>query len=796
MLRNNFKTAFRYLWNHKIFSGINLIGLATGLCVCFFALLYVYFELSYDNYNKSADRIYRLVTDVKTSAGTNYESTSAPMAPAIKAAFPEVQESTRIFLDYLVVQKDQDNFGEEPIAYADSSLFSVFTLPLIRGNASIVFNTPFNVVLSETAAKKYFGNADPIGKTLLIDGTNPATVTGEMKDMPNNSHFRVDIFLSMSTLLKEYAPYMNTKWDKFGFYTYLLLPKNYNPNKLAAKFPDFIKKNMDESHVKYSLALEPLKDVYLKGNPRGSRTGTSVSGNINNIYIFSLIALFVLFIACFNFINLTTAFSLYRAKEIGVRKVLGASKKQLISQFLIDAVLLCLVAFAIAIFLCILLLPVFNQLSGNVISTSIFDNLNYVGLLLLIAISAGLLSGIYPAFFLSGFQPISSLKGKFIYGSRGIALRKILVVIQFSISIILIVATIVVYTQLHFMQNHELGFKKDHQLVIDFHFDKRIIDHDEVVKRQLMSLPGISMATMSSAIPGRYNHTFSSEIEDTKNVMQELRLNTYFVDYDFLNQYQIKLIAGRSFSKNITSDLRNSMIINEAALKSMGYNNPYAVIGKNFTQRGNSGTIIGVIKDFHFHSFTEEVQPLALMASPGFFTFLTLNISSQNLQTTMKSLGKKWKEFVPGMPMIYFFADDAYNAQYKSEAQFGKLFICFSIVAILLSCLGLLGLSAFSTVQRTKEIGIRKVLGSSIYSIVKLLTKDFLILIGIAFLIGVPIAWFGMNRWLQEFAYRINIGWWVFALAGLSVMSIALITVSFQSIKAAIANPVESLRSE
>lgn len=796
MLRNNFKTAFRYLWNHKMFSGINLIGLATGLCVCFFALLYVHFELSYDNYNKNADRIYRLVTDIKTSAGTNYESTSAPMAPAIQSAFPEVQASTRIFLDYLIVQKNQDNFGEEPIAYADSSLFSVFTLPLIRGKASTVFNAPFNIVLSETAAKKYFGKDDPIGKTLIIDGKNTATVTGEMKDMPYNSHFRVDIFLSMSTLLKEYAPYMNTKWDKFGFYTYLLLPKNYNPYKLAAKFPDFIKKNMDESQVKYSLALEPLKDVYLKGKPRGSRTGTSVSGNINNVYIFSLIALFVLFIACFNFINLTTAFSLYRAKEIGVRKVLGASKKQLISQFLIDAVLLCLVAFAIAIFLCILLLPVFNQLSGNVISTSIFDNLNYVGILLLIAISAGLLSGIYPAFFLSGFQPMSSLKGKFISGTRGIALRKILVVVQFSISIILIVATIVVFTQLHFMQNHELGFKKDHQLVIDFHFDKRIIDHDEAVKQQLMSLPGISMASMSSSIPGRYNHTFSSEIEDSKNVMQEFRLNTYFVDDDFLNQYQIKLIAGRPFSKNITSDLRNSMIINEAALKSMGYNNPYAVIGKSFTQRGNSGTIIGVIKDFHFHSFTEEVQPLALMASPGFFTFLTLNISSQNLSATMKSLEKKWKELVPGMPVIYFFADDAYNAQYKSEAQFGKLFICLSIVAILLSCLGLLGLSAFSTVQRAKEIGIRKILGSSVYSIVKLLTKDFVILIGIAFLIGVPIAWFGMNKWLQSFAYRIHISWWIFLIAGVSTILISLMTVSYQAIKAAIANPVESLRSE
>jgi putative ABC transport system permease protein len=794
MLKNYFKTAFRYFWTHKIFSGINLIGLATGLCVCFFALLYVHFELSYDNYNKKADRIYRLVTDVKTSAGTNYESASAPVGPALQAAFPEVQAATRVFLDYLIVQKDQNNFGEEPIAYADTSLFSVFTLPLVRGNASTVFDKPFNIVLSETAAKKYFGKDDPIGKTLVIDGKNPATVTGVMKDMPYNSHFRVDIFLSMSTLLKEYAPYMNTKWDKFGFYTYLLLPENYAPSRLAAKLPDFIKKNMDESQAKYSLALEPLKDVYIKGKPRGSRTGTSVNGNIHNVYIFSLIALFVLFIACFNFINLTTAFSLYRTKEIAVRKVLGASKKQLIFQFLIDAVLLCLVAFGIAIFLCVLLLPVFNQLSGKVISTNIFDNAGYIELLLLIAISIGLLSGIYPALILSGFQPVKSLKGKFV--SRGVALRKALVVAQFSISIILIIATIVVYTQLHFMQNHALGFKKDHQLVIDFHFDKRIIDHDETVKQQLMDVSGISNACMSSAIPGRYNHTFPTEIEGPEKNMHKFRSNTYFVDYNFLNQYQIKLVAGRPFSKEITSDFKNAMIINEAALKSMGYNDPNQAIGKRFIQRGNSGTIIGVIKDFHFHSFTEEVQPLTLMVAPGFFTFLTLNISSQNLQATMNKLEDKWRELAPGMPMIYFFADDAYDAQYKSEVQFGRLFMSFAIIAIILSCLGLLGLSAFSTVQRTKEIGIRKVLGSSILSIVKLLTKDFLILIFIAFAISVPIAWLGMNKWLQEFAYRINIGWWIFVVAGLAAIIIALATVSFQAIKAAIANPVESLRSE
>ena len=796
MLKNNFKTAFRYLWSHKVFSGINLIGLATGLCVSFFAILYVHFELSYDNYNKDADRIYRLVTDVETSAGTNYESTSAPMAPAITAAFPEVQAATRVFLDYLIVQKDQDNYGEESIAYADSSLFSVFTLPLVRGNIATIFNVPFNIVLSETAAKKYFGKEDSIGKTLLIDGENPATVTGIMKDMPNNSHFRVDIFLSMSTLLKEFAPGMNTNWNKFGFYTYLLLPENYNSSKLSAKFPDFIKNNMDESQVKYSLALESLKDVYLKGKSRGNRTGSSVSGNINNVYIFSLIALFVLFIACFNFINLTTAFSLQRAKEIGVRKVLGASKKQLIFQFIFDAVLLCIIAFVSALILCILLLPVVNQLSAKVITTTVLEPIRYIGLLFLIAISIGLLSGVYPAFFLSRFQPVSSLKGKFISGTKGLLLRKVLIVAQFSISIILIVATIVVYTQLHYMQNHDLGFKKDHQLVIDFHFDDEIINHSEVVKQQLMSLPGISMASMSSAIPGRFNHTFPTEIEGPKKGMEEFRSDSYFVDDDFLSQYQIQLIAGRAFSKNVSSDTKNAMIINEAALKSLGYNDPSLVIGKRFTQRGNSGTIIGVIKDFHFHSFTEEVRPLTFIVAPGFFTFLTLDISSKNLQGTMKSLESKWKELAPGMPMIYFFADDAYNAQYKSEAQFGKLFMWLAIAAILLSCLGLLGLSAFSTVQRTKEIGIRKVLGSSVSAIVKLLTKDFLKIILVAFVIGVPIAWFGMNKWLQEFAYRVNISWWIFALAGISVMFIAFLTISFQAIKAAVANPVESLRTE
>ncbi len=794
MLKNYFKTAFRYFWSHKAFSFINIIGLTTGICVCFFALLYVQFELSRDSYNKQADNIYRLVTDVKTPLGINYESTPAPMGPAMETAFPEVKTTTRIFMDDMIVQSNPDNAVKEEIAYADASVFSVFTWPLLRGNAKHLFDAPLNVVLTASAAKKYFGNADPVGQTLLLNGHQKAAVTGVMHDIPYNSHLRVSMLFSMSTLVQPGTNWA-TNWKRFGFYTYLLLKPGADPAGLSAKLPAFVNANMDQSQVKYKLSLEPLKKVYLYGKPRGHRTGSSESGSIGNIYIFSIIAVFVLFIACFNFINLTTAFSMKRAREIGVRKVLGASKKQLVVQFFLDAVLICLVAFVIALVLAALLLPLFNQLSGTIIATGIFQNLNYIFGLLCIAILVGILSGVYPALFLSGFKPINSLKGQFPAGNGGLLLRKSLVIAQFAISIVLIISTVVVYTQLDFMQNQQLGFKKDHQLVIDYQFDSHINEHSDMVKQQLTAIPGVKSASLSSSIPGTPNDRFATLIDDRQNLKQEVRAEAYYIDGDFLSQYSIKVIAGRGIAKQFTADT-NAMLINEAMVKKMGFKNADEAIGKRFKQFNAGGTIIGVVKDFHFQSSLELVQPMAIRPISGFFTCLTLNINSDHIQQTIEQVEKKWKQIAPGLPFVYFFADEAYNKQYIAQIRFGRLFVCFSVLAILISCLGLLGLSAFSTAQRKKEIGVRKVMGASAAGIAVLLSRDFINLVFIALLIASPLAWWAMNAWLRDFAYRIHISLWVFVFSGAAALFIALLTVSFLSVRAAVVNPVKSLRND
>ena len=771
---------------------INIVGMTLGICVCFFALLFVNFELSYDTYHEKADRIYRLVTDIKTATGIKYMSTTGAMAPAIQATFPEVEASTRLFLDYLILQKDQDNPSEEKIAYADSSLFSVFTVPLISGNPGTALNAPYTVILSETAARHYFGTTDPMGKTLTVNGKDLAHITGIMKDMPYNSHVRVDVLMSMATLGSEWQ----SNWKRFFFYTYLLLPDNCNTGQLSTKITKLVKEHTNQSKRQYTLSLEPLTQVYLHGKPRGSRTGSSVSGSISNVYIFSLIAVFVLFIAGFNFINLTTAFAAKRVKEIGVRKVLGAERQQLIGQFLLDAVLLNLISFGLAVALCIFLLPLFNSIAGKTISPTVFVYRQYLGWLFMLAVTIGLVSGLYPAFFLSGFQPIASLKGRFRANLGGISLRRFLVVTQFSISITLITATIVVYSQLHHMQNHELGFRKDRKIVVDFQFDGRISDHSELIKQRLTHLPGIERVSLSSCIPGRENHIYPTKLEAKNHDLQELESDAYFVDYDFLRQYQIDVIAGRAFAPQFASDSTEAMVINEAAVKSLGYANPEEAIGKRFEQLNRKGLIIGVIRNFHFRSLQEAVQPLTLRIAPGFFTFMTLTVSDQYTQETIGNLKRVWGKLASDVPFLYFFADDIYDAQYSTEERFGTLFVCLTITAILISCLGLFGLSIFSTMQRTKEIGIRKVLGASVSSIVALLSKDFLKLVLIAIVIASPIAYYAMNRWLQDFAYRIEIEWWVFALAGLLAVGIALITVSFQSVRAALMNPVKSLRSE
>lgn len=775
-----------------------MIGLSIGLSICYLAFLYVNFELNHDTAPAQADQIYRLVTDEKKADGINYESASGAIGPALAAEFPEVKNYVRVFLDDYIIQKEEHNYGTVPLAYADSSLFSVFSFPLIAGNPQTVFRAPFDMVVSETAAKKYFGSTDCLGETLLLNGNQRATVTGVMKDIPSTSHFKREIILSLSSLIgtRDDSSWL-TNWNRYGFNTYLLVEKGSSIQQLTSKLPDFINRHNPQKEISQVLQLEPLKEVYFKGKPRGSKAGSTDHGNINHVYAFSVIAILVLFIACFNFINLTTAFSLQRTKEIGVRKVMGASKRQLIIQFLIDSVVVCWIASIIAIAMSILLMPLFVRLTGSNLGINLKEQLTAIGITFLFTLIIGLLSGIYPAFLLSSFKSSDSLKGTALSSLKGYMVRKTLIVLQFSIAIVLIIVTTFIYQQVDFMKNKDLGFKKDHMLVIDFQYDQRILDHMDAVKEQLKQLSGVSKASFASYIPGKPNRKFPTEIEDVNSNKQEFQSDAYFVDEDFINQYQIKLLAGRNFSKNFNDD-KKSMIINETTSKMLGYQKPENAIGRKFSQKtkGGDGEIIGVIKDFHFQSMTGEIQPLTLRMSSGFFTFLTLSISGAHSSETIKTIEKEFTEFAPGLPFSYFFSDDAYNSLYKAEERFQSVFTYLAGIAIFISCLGLFGLSTFGMTQRRKEVGVRKVLGASVAGLVQLLSTEFIKLVFISFLVALPIAWMVTYQWLLTFAYRIDISLWVFLFGGGMAVIIAFITISFQTLKAALANPIKSLRIE
>ncbi len=797
MLRNNIGTTIAYFKNNKQFMLINLIGLTTGLAVCYFSFLYVNFELSYDSFHKNSENIYRLVTDVKTSNGVDHRGSSAPIGPAVKETFQEVNAVTRIFLDYLIIQNDQGVQNEEKVAYADSSLFSVFTFPLTQGSPRNFLNIPYQVVLSESCARKYFGEGNPVGKTLLINGRDRFAVTGVMKDIPLNSHIRIDMLVSLSTLLKAWNPSMEQNWKGLRANTYMVIRPDADPTDLNPKINRLLKSKMDQNETEYITSLEPLRSIYLHGKPRGSRSGSAVTGNTTNLHVCSVVAALILFIASLNFINLSTAFSMKRAKEIGVRKLMGASRTGLTFQFLTDALILGVLAFMLSLGLIILITPIFNQISGKNISSGLFEHIQYLGLLLLISIITCVLSGLYPAFFLSGFRPAESLKGRFTSSIKGIRLRKILVTSQFLISFVLIVATFVLYKQLQFMQDQQLGFKKDHMLAIDFQFDPKA--GSEFTKRELMSIPGVSLVSVSSSLPGRANHKLETTFKSVHGSEEELsNFDAYFVDYNFMDQYGIEIIAGRSFSNEISSDSTAAMIINEAAVRTLGYHDPEYIIGKMYSQWGREGAIIGVVKDFHFQSFREEVQPLTFQTGKisGISTFMTLTIPQTDIPSTISRIEKKWKSIVTEMPLVYFFTDEDYNSQYDSERRFGKLFICLVTIAIIISCLGLFGLSVVTTLQRTKEIGIRKVLGSSVINILTLLTKDYLVLIAIAAFVGVPLSWYLMDKWLQEFAYRVDMNLWIFLFSGTMLTLIAFATICLQTIKAAYADPVKSLKTD
>ncbi len=807
MIRNYLKIAFRDLRKNKGYSAINIIGLAVGLTTCLLIMLYVVDELSYDRYNDKADKIYRVNNEVKF--GGNYVDLAvapAMMGPTMVKEFPQVEQYTRIrWYGSFLVRKGNENLKEGKVAYGDSTLFDVFTLPMLAGDPKTALKEPHSLVITETMAKKYFNRIDVVGKNLVINDTGNYKITGVIKDIPAQSHFNFDFFVPFT----ENEDSRSDNWLSENYNTYILLKKNAD----AAKLEPGLNKMMDryvgpelKNIINLSLddfkktggyvraSLTPLTDIHLHSNKTGELWG---NGNIRFVYIFSAIALFILLIACVNFMNLSTARSANRAKEVGVRKVLGSLKKNLIQQFLTESVMISFIALLLAILLAWLLLPYFNQLAGkNIQVNSLFQPFMLASLVLLM-IAVGLLAGSYPAFFLSAFQPIVVLKGKLATGFKRSWLRNALVVFQFFISIILIIGTVVIYNQLNYIRNKDIGFNRNQVLIINN--TDALRDHAITFKNELLQLSGIQNATMSGYLPVNYNRSndafFTSPTLDPKTGMS---MQKWAVDENYLPTLDIKLLQGRNFSPQFLTD-STGVIINEAAAKFLGskdlLNKKLYRIEDIQTKKIGEYHIIGVIKNFNFSSLRDVITPLGLLLRKDNGN-ISVRISTANIPSVIAEIKNKWQAMAPDQPFDYSFMDEQFNSLYTTEQRIGRIFITFAILAILIACLGLFGLVTYAAEQRTKEIGIRKVLGANVANIVTMISKDFLKLVLIASMIAFPVARWTMNKWLQDFAYRISIGWWVFAIAGASAIVIALITVSFQAIKAAIANPVKSLKTE
>ena len=806
MLKNYFKTAWRSFRRNTTFSLLNTIGLSIGMACFLLIVLFVLNEISYDRYNVQADLIYRVDDHIKFGDFVyNGAETPGVMGPSFTKEFPQIQRYTRLKENGgLIIRKGSDHIREDHVLYADSSLFKVFTLPMIAGDPENALKEPYSMVITESMAKKYFNNTDPIGKTLLVNDTVSYKITGVIKDIPQESHFTVDFLLPLSMLDQS----RDNSWFNANLNTYLLLKKGtdiktlegqLNKQIYASSSPQFktvLNINQDDFTKAgnfLNCSLMPLTKIHLYSNLQDE---LGINGSIQYVYIFSIIAIFILLIACINFMNLSTAHSSNRAKEVGVRKVLGGLKGNLIAQFLSESFLVSVISFLLAVVLVFLLLPLFNQLADKHISISALFNPSMMLGIFLLSVVVGLLAGTYPAFFLSSFQPIDVLKGKVAKGFKGSVLRNSLVVFQFTISMVLMFGTLVIYGQLNYIQHKNIGFNKEQILVLP---NTDALDKNaNAFRNELLQMPGVKNVTVTGFLPvvgARGSSGFvTSPSFDGKNftLMQK-----WPVDENYIPTLQLQLRSGRNFSSQFGLDSA-SVVINEAAAQYLG-SNP---INKKIYQIENISTgklvaytVIGVIKNFNFNSLHEQVAPLVLnlQANNG---GMAVRVNTSDISGLIAQVKSKWKTMAPSQPFGYSFLDDDFNKQYNAELRTGKISITFSILAILIACLGLFGLVTYAAEQRVKEIGIRKVLGAVFFDIISLLSKDFVRLIFLSICIASPIAWWAMNKWLQGYAYRIDIAWWMFVLVGLISLLIALATVSFQAIKSAIANPIKSLRVE
>ncbi|GAB3990925.1 ABC transporter permease [Spirosoma daeguense] len=805
MLQNYFKIAWRNLIRNKAFSAINILGLAIGVAACLLILQYVTFELSYDNFHAKGDRIYRVIQDRydKGKLSTQWAGGAQAAGNSFKAAFGEVEDYVKVLKRRAVIADYGDkSMKVERVFIASESFFKIFSYPLLAGDAATVLAEPNTVALSESVAKRLFGNENPMGKTIKINQGKAVKITGVYQDMPANSHLHADLLIPHVTFISEVGKDNNpdNAWMWDGALAYLLLRSDANPQALEAKFVPYIQKTIGAELKKYNAdavyKLQPLHDIHLNSHLMEE---AEPNGDGKTVYLLLAIAFFIVVIAWVNYINLATARAVNRAKEVGVRKAVGSLRGQLIRQFMTEAVLLNGLAVGLALLVVVATLPMFNQLSGQSLSFTLLGSrmfwLPLIGLFLV----GSFLSGLYPAFVLSGFQPVSVLKGKVRSSRQGIVLRKSLVVFQFAASLFLLVGTLAVYHQIQYMRSQSLGLNIEQTLVINppiIGTDSTYMRKMLAFKEELLRRSGIRSVSASTVVPGQASDWNAGGIR--LKGMDESKSEQYRVigvDYDFLKTFDLKLIAGRNFAKEFGSDPK-ALIFNKMAAKQLGFDKPEQAIGKQVDFWGETFTLVGVTDNFHQQSLRDAYEPLILRLIPDVRGFFSIKLASGELNQSVSDIRADWNRFFPGNPFEYAFLDERFNEQYRADQRFGQVFGLFTGLAILVACLGLFGLASFTTAQRTKEIGIRKVLGASVGEIVQMLYREFAVLILVAFVIATPLAWYAVHQWLKSYAFRSTLDWWIFIVPFMLVLVIALLTVSFQSLKAALTNPVKSLRSE
>ncbi|MGI8583109.1 MAG: ABC transporter permease [Chitinophagaceae bacterium] len=803
MFKNYLKQTLRSITKNKTYSFLNIMGLSAGLTCFVFISLWVSDELSYDKFNNNYDRIVRLISTQKTEAGISESAvSSAPMAKALKTDYAEVENTVRLRMREEIVTHKNQQVLQPGILLTDPSFFDVFSYRLTRGNKATALSEPYSIILTESTAIKYFGDVDPMGQTLMLnmyDSTGYGAsykITGVMPDPPKNAHFTFNMLASFKTIEVADPDVLTVDgWGDGSYYTYLLLKKGVDHKSFSRKITQFYGKYIGDLFniwkSIYFYKLQPLSDIHLCSNLQYEIGST---GSITQVYIFSTIGIFILLLAGINYTNLATARAAGKAKEVGIKKVVGAGKKQLILQYLSESVFTAIIALLLSCLFSFLLQPFFFEVTGK--DLSLFSSPLLLIFLFGVTIFLGVLSGIYPAIILSAFKPAVVLKGSFKSSDKGILLRRALVVSQFIITIILITGIVIIYSQMSFIKHKDLGFNKDALLFLKVHGNTDVIKGYDAFKNELKNNTLVSGITTSNSMIGSGLSTAVSETVDNNGAPLQVNTSILRVDADYFDVYGIKLLAGKAFSSNAFNDTIRQVILNKMAVKKFGWKNNETAIGKSFKMGGKKGIVVGVTNDFHYNSLQQAIEPLTIYPLDGHFSRITLKVDIKKASQVIALIENTWKKHFSPALFDYDFLSQQIKGKYQAQERFSKIFLYFSILSLLIACLGLYGLISYTIFQKTKEIGIRKILGATANSIAAMLSKNFLKLVLVACFISIPIAWYIMNKWLQDFAYRINLQWWMFGAAGLLVLVIALMTISFQAIKAAIANPVKSLRTE